>query len=300
MNQKIKEIISNAFAHCIALNIYDSKNRQTLPENIKKYYQKKINPNSIQDKELVKNVEMYDYINWNITERNKVIRILARDIELLERIDIEKYKFSITELFPLFLRYPELISELLLDFNNLSPLEAIKLLECNEDLIEQIDISNYTFSKKDMLEIISKFKNSEKIMERLDLTVLDHYSTRNLISKTGVDYIDRVNLKLLKPIDWLDILEQQPDLIDFCDLNIFIVNDCYLLTKLVLLFPDLSYLIENNKEKISALGWENLINEDLERYQDICIWEKFTETNWNSILKKNPHLINIKQRFFFF
>jgi hypothetical protein len=37
---------------------------------------------------------MYDYINWNITERNKVIRILARDIELLERIDIEKYKFD--------------------------------------------------------------------------------------------------------------------------------------------------------------------------------------------------------------
>jgi hypothetical protein len=300
MNQKIKETISNAFAHCIALNIYDSKNRTTLPENIKKYYQKKINPNSIQDKELVKNTEMYDFINWNITERNKVIRILARDIDLLERIDIKNYNFSISELFPLFLRYPELIKQLVLDFSKLSPLEAIKILECNEDLIEEIDITNYTFSKKDMLEIISKFRDSEKVMERLDLTVLDHYSTRNLISKTGIDYIDRVNLNLLKPIDWLDILEQQPDLIDFCNLNIFIINDCYLLTKLVILFPNLSHLIEENKSKISALGWENLINEDLEKYQDICAWEKFTEKNWNSILNKNPHLINIKQRFFFF
>jgi hypothetical protein len=300
MNQKIKETISNAFAHCIALNIYDSKNRTTLPENIKKYYQKKINPNSIQDKELVKNTEMYDFINWNITERNKVIRMLARDIDLLERIDIKNYNFSISELFPLFLRYPELIKQLVLDFSKLSPLEAIKILECNENLIEEIDITNYTFSKKDMLEIINKFRDSEKVMERLDLTVLDHYSTRNLISKTGIDYIDRVNLNLLKPTDWLDILENQPDLIDFCNLNIFIINDCYLLTKLVILFPNLSYLIEENKNQISALGWENLINEDLEKYQDICAWEKFTEKNWNSILKKNPHLINIKQRFFFF
>ena len=66
------------------------------------------------------------------------------------------------------------------------------------------------------------------------------------------------------------------------------------------MFPELSYLIEKNKNKISALGWENLIKEDLESYQDICDWKKFTESNWNSIIRKHPNLSIKKQKYYLF
>ena len=37
---------------------------------------------------------------------------------------------------------------------------------------------------------------------------------------------------------------------------------------MALKFPELDYLVIKNSDKISALGWENLINEELERYEE--------------------------------
>jgi len=267
---------------------------------MRKFFIKKINPNTISDRDLTKNVEMHDFIDWNIMDRKKVIRVIARDIDLLDRIDMFKYNFSTNELYPIFLQYPELIKQFVNNFDELNPLELIKLLECNYDLIDEIDISKYSFNKKDTIEIVKKFRNSRKIMERIDLGVLDHFSTRKLICQTGIDYIDRLDTKSLKNTDWIEILKQHPDLLEFCNLKIFENNDCYLLTKLVLMFPELEYLIYDNIDKISSLGWENLILEDLERYQDICKWEKLNETNWNNITRKHPSLNYLKQKYFLF
>jgi len=280
--------------------MFNSDNAQELPESMRKFFIKKINPNTISDRDLTKNVEMHDFIDWNIMDRKKVIRVIARDIDLLDRIDMFKYNFSTNELYPIFLQYPELIKQFVNNFDELNPLELIKLLECNYDLIDEIDISKYSFNKKDTIEIVKKFRNSRKIMERIDLGVLDHFSTRKLICQTGIDYIDRLDTKSLKNTDWIEILKQHPDLLEFCNLKIFENNDCYLLTKLVLMFPELEYLIYDNIDKISSLGWENLILEDLERYQDICKWEKLNETNWNNITRKHPSLNYLKQKYFLF
>ena len=300
MKENIKNIISTAFSHSISLSVFNSENRELLPEGIRKFFLKKINPNTINDRELIKNVEMHNFIDWKIMDRKKVIRIIARDVDLLDRIDMFSYNFSTTELYPIFLQYPELIKQFINNFEELSPLEIIKLLECNYDLIDEIDITSYKFNKKDTIEIVKKFRNSKKIIERIDLSILDHFSTRNLICQTGVDYIDRLDIKSLKNADWIEILKQHPDLLDFCNLKIFENNDCYLLTKLALMFPELYYLIHDNIDKISPLGWENLITEDLEKYQDICKWEKFNETNWNNITRKHPSLNYLKQKYFLF
>lgn len=300
MKDNVKNIISIAFSHSISLSMFNSDNAQELPESMRKFFIKKINPNTISDRDLTKNVEMHDFIDWNIMDRKKVIRVIARDIDLLDRIDMFKYNFSTNELYPIFLQYPELIKQFVNNFDELNPLELIKLLECNYDLIDEIDISKYSFNKKDTIEIVKKFRNSRKIMERIDLGVLDHFSTRKLICQTGIDYIDRLDTKSLKNTDWIEILKQHPDLLEFCNLKIFENNDCYLLTKLVLMFPELEYLIYDNIDKISSLGWENLILEDLERYQDICKWEKLNETNWNNITRKHPSLNYLKQKYFLF
>jgi len=296
----INKILSNAFSHSIALSIFSEEENSSLPKVLVDFYNKKINPNTILDKELVKSHDLHDKINWGIIEKNKAIRVLARDINLLERIDIDELKITTAELYPIFIQHPELIHEFVKDFDKITPLEAIRLLECNEELIEYIDISKYKFSKSDMLEMVKKFIYSKNIMERLDLSSLEHFSTRKLICKTGIDYIDRLNTSQLKPSDWVEILEQHPDLIEHCNLSIFENNDCYLLTKLAIKFPEIDYLVIKNSEKISALGWENLIKEDLDRYQDYCKWEKFTESNWSKVLKKHPQLSSMKQRYYIF
>jgi hypothetical protein len=300
MVTNIYKILSNAFSHSIALSLFGDDNSCELPNSLIKFYNKKINPNTILDKELVKSIDLHDKINWGIIEKNKAIRILARDISLLERIDIEELKISTADLYPIFIQHPELIHEFVEDFDKITPLEAIRLLECNEDLIDYIDITKYKFNKNDMSEMVKKFIFSKRIMERLDLSSLEHFSTRKLICKTGVDYIDRLNISQLKASDWIEILEQHPELIEYCNLSIFENNDCYLLTKLVMNFPEIDYLIIKNADKISALGWENLINEDIERYQDICRWEKFTESNWSKVLRKHPQLSSVKQKYYIF
>jgi hypothetical protein len=300
MNVNVSDIISNAFSHSLAINLFKNKNKELIPNKLIEFYSKKINPNSFTDKDLIKNFEIYDNINWDIIEKNKAIRVLARNINLLEKIDIKKIKITTIDLYPIFIQHPELINEFVEDFDELTPLEAIRLLECNNDLIEYIDLSKYNFNKKDMQELVNKFSYSTKIMERLDLTYLDHFVTRKLICKTGIDYIDRLNLKQLKASDWIEILEQHPYLLEYCDLSKFETNDCYLLTFLVVKFPELDYLIVKNSDKISALGWERLIQEDLERFYDICDWSKFSETNWSKILKKYPQLSNLKQKYYIF
>lgn len=296
----ISKILSNAFSHSIALSLFDDEKKTELPESLVDFYDKKINPNTILDKELVKSHNLHDKIDWSIIEKNKAIRILARDISLLERINIEELKISTADLYPIFIQHPELIHDFVKDFDELTPLEAIRLLECNEDLIDYIDITKYKFNKNDMSEMVKKFIFSKRIMERLDLSSLEHFQTRKLICKTGVDYVDRLNISQLKASDWIEVLEQHPELIEHCNLSIFENNDCYLLTKLVIKFPEIDYLIVRNADKISALGWENLINEDLERYQDFCKWEKFTESNWSKILKKHPQLSSVKQKYYIF
>ncbi len=297
MNDNIREILKTAFSHSLAISVI-SNNK--IPKETKELFKGKINPNSIQDKDLIKNKELHDNVNWKIINKNKAVRILARDIDLLEKIDIKELGLTVTDLFPLFLQYPELIHQMVKDFNLLTPIESIRLLECNPDLIEFIDISKYNFSKKDLIEIINKFKRSPQIIERIDLYDLDHFHTRRLLIDTGIDYMDKLNLSQLKNVDWIEILENQPELLEYCDLSVFETNDCYLLTKLVIMFPELSYLIENNKDKISALGWEYLIKEDFENYQDVCCWEKLSESNWNNILKKHPNLYYIKQKYYIF
>lgn len=296
---KKKEIIKVAFQHSISFSLFFNEPKE-IPLNIQKFYEKKINPNAIHDKDFIRNTEMYNYVNWNLLNRNKAIRLLSRDIELLNFLDIKKYNFSILELFPIFINHPEIIEYFIEDFSTITPIEAIRLLECNEDLIEKIDISKFDFNKKDMLEIINKFKHSEEILQRLDLSKLDNYNTKNLILKTGIDYIDRLNTKQLTAIDWLNILEKQKDLIDFCDLSLFERGDCYLLTKLVAIFPELYYLIIKNADKISPLGWENLIKLDYETYSEVCRWEKLSELNWNNLIKVNREIAIKKQKYFIF
>lgn len=301
MNLKTKKnIIATALGHEIAVSLINVDEEQTFPKRFLEFFSKKVNPNSFSDREIISKEEIHDSINWNSMERNKVIRILSRDISFINNFNLYEYNFSIMEWYPLFLKHPYLIDEINIDFNNLNTSEAILLLECNQDLVDKIDIFNYEFKKRDILHIIKKFKRSEKIMNKLNLNSLDHYNTAKLICETGELYLKNLDLKKLKATDWINILEKKPELINYCDVNIFIKNDCYLLTKFVILYPMYEDLIYENVDKISGLGWEYLLIKDIERYRDICKWNKLSENSWNNIIRYHPELKVEKQKRFLF
>ena len=124
-------------------------------------------------------------------------------------------------------------------------------------------------------------------MEKVDFEKLDHYATRMMLMKTGNKYISKINFDKLKATDWVDILNKRPELIKFCNLKLFESGDCYLLTKIVDQFPYLENMIIENINRISALGWENLLINNPIKYKDICKYELLSKKNWENILRQH-------------
>lgn len=287
-----KEIIKKAICHYAAL--IDS---EILPESIFKVLSKFINPNFIDDKSLLLNERIKDHIDWDKLDKMKLLRLIIRDKYILERLDLNKHDFSLRDLIPVFIMHPDLIEYFDIDYNSLSAIDAIKLLEINTNFISKIDLGKYIYSKGEIVKILETFHKNQEIIEMLNLDTLDHYAIRTLISKSGEKYIKKLNLKKLKALDWVEILRAKPELVNHCDLSIFQTGDYFLLTKLVQVLPHLDYLIEENRYKISALGWETLLIFDPEKYSKYCNFEILSKKNWDIITRFHPGMTNLMNRY---
>lgn len=287
-----KEIIKKAICHYAAL--IDSK---ILPEPIFNILSKFINPNFIDDKSLLLNDRIKNYIDWDKLDKMRLTRLIIRDKYILERLDLNKHDFTLRELIPIFIVHPDTIEFFELDYDNLSAIDAIKLLEININFLIKIDLGKYTYSKHEINKIFESFYKHPEIIEKLNLETLDHYAIRTLIIKSGEKYIHKLDLKKLKSLDWIEILKVKPELINYCDLSIFQTGDCFLLTKVVESFSHLDYLIEENRYKISALGWESLLIHNPDKYSKYCNFESLSKKNWENITKYHPGLSNLKHRY---
>lgn len=287
-----KEIIKKAICHYAAL--IDSK---YLPEQIFNILSKFINPNFIDDKSLLSNDRIKNHIDWDKLDKLKLLRLIIRDKYVLERLDLNKHDFTLKDLIPVFMMHPDLIEYFEIDYNNLTPIDAINLLKINTVFIEKIDLSKYKYSKNEIVQILESFHGCPKIIENLNIENLDHYAIRALIMKSGEKYIDKLDLKKLKALDWLEILTKKPEFIKHCNLELFTIGDCFLLTKLVQIIPDLDYLIEENKDKISALGWESLLIFDHEKYSKYCNFDCLSKKNWLNITTYHPGMTNLMNRY---
>jgi hypothetical protein len=287
-----KEIIKKAICHYAAL--IDSK---YLPEPFFNVLSKFINPNFIDDKSLLSNERIKNHIDWDKLDKLKLLRLIVRDKYILERLDLNKHDFTLRDLIPVFIMHPDLIDYFEIDFNTLSGIDAINLLKINTVFIEKIDLGKYKYSKNEIVQILESFHGCPKIIENLNIENLDHYAIRTLVIKSGEKYLEKLDLKKIKALDWLEILKKRPDFIKYCDLDLFQTGDCFLLTKLVQIVPDLSYLIEENKEKISALGWEELLVFDQEKYSKHCNFDCLSKKNWVNITNYHPGMINLMNRY---
>jgi len=256
-----------------------------------------INISELPDRHLLSNPRIRNKIDWNSLKKTQLLRLLCRDIDILEHIDMSKYNFTIMELYPVFLMYPELIRQFDIDFDSLTSIEVIKLLECDNSLVDDVNLQAYKFNKNQTSYIIKNFGNNQEIMSKVNLSSLDSFNLKNLLKRTGPKYIDQIDLSSLNVTQWFDVLVSQPDLIEHCNLLLFEKNDCYQLVKLVELFPQLDYMIEENIDKISGLGWERLLISNLEKYREICKWEVLSKKNWDNIVLRHPELDGIKRQY---
>jgi len=287
-----KEIIKKAICHYAALI-----RPEQLPEPIFKILSPYINPNFIEDKVLLSSERIKNHIDWDKIDKMKLIRLIIRDKFILERIDLNKHDFTLRELIPIFIMHPDLIDYFDIDFNSLSAVDAIKMLEINSAFIAKIDIGRYSYSKGEVVKILESFHDKAEIIDKLNLDTLDHYAIRTLLLKSGDKYVHKLDLSKIKALDWIEILNKKPELINHCKTSIFEIGDCFLLTKLVQILPEYDYLIQDNKDKISALGWEHLLIFDSEKYSKYCNFELLSKKNWEIIIRKHPSMTNLMHRY---
>lgn len=274
--------IYNAICHFTLFNIKDIEDS---------FFQKLINfidLSNINDREFFNNDRIKKYVNYEKINKKQLIRLATRDPEILNKINIKKFKFKIKELDYFLKTWPEYIEMFNFDFKKINGDEILILLSINVNYIDQIDFKYTKFNKYHLTQLVKKYYHRDKIINKiLELDdVLDNFQTRHLILQTGSKHLEKLNFDKLNELDWFTILTNRPELFNYCDVSIFEKNDCYLLTKLVKYIPDLENIIIRNKDKISNIGWENLLKLDFERYYPHCCFDCLSYVTQKKFLYK--------------
>lgn len=267
-NKELKNIY-NAICHFILFNFKD------LDDYVFKKLLDFIDLSNITDREFFNNNRIQKFINYDKLNKKHLIRLATRNPEILNKINLNKFKFKIKELENFLKLYPEFIELFNFNLKNISADELLILLNVDFKYANDVDFKLINFSKYHISEIIKKFYHRQNIINKIiELNnELDNFQKRLLINKTDELYLNKLNLENLNELDWFDILAQKPHLIDYCNLELFEKNDCFLLTKLVRYVPQVDNLIIKNKDKISNLGWENLLRLDFEKYYPYCCFD---------------------------
>lgn len=289
-NKKIKLIV-DSFLTFILEGDWDILNYGTL-----KHLVKNCNIDILKDTIISDNKDIYENIVWSRVGRVKLLRLISRNPAIIDQIEIDKYKFTIEEA-KYFLRLrPDMLETLKIDLNTISKKDAHILLTLGmPEFSTKIDIGKYYFTSKENYEILEKNLFKEYIFNSLKLNNLKDYHIADIIKHTGELYIHQLAIKKLTTKKWCEILDVQPSLLSFCNLEKFKEGDIFNTAKLVSLFqePNLSYLIkerEDYKEELSALGWEKLIIAKPDEFIDECNFEKLNDNNWREILLYHPSL----------
>lgn len=258
-----------------------------------------IDYDNIPDRVIVDNETIYPFVNWDRISKMQAIRLVSRNIDLIGRINLKKYNYKIKEIF-WFIKtdYTRLLKYFNFDVNRIGSDDAYLLLCLGEEYFEGvIDIERFNFSFIEIMDIIRAYDYKRKIILRLNYHLLKNYQVTEILSNTADENLDLFDLDELSTLNWLELLNYQPEFIDKCDFDKFKRGDPFDLVQLVVLFenPDLSYLIfDIDIGTISPFGWEKLLICNPDKFSDHCNFSKLTEDNWSRIIKTRPELIVYK------
>lgn len=276
-----------------------SKNFSDLSEREIKHINKYVDYESIPDRIISDNEYLHKYVDWDRISKMKAIRLVSKNFNLISYINLKKYDYRIREIF-WFIKtdYTRLFEFFSFDLKNCSHEDVYLLLCLGEEYFEKaINMENYKFSFIEIMDIIRAYKYKRRIILRLDYSKLKNYQYTEILSMTGEESLDLFDTNELSTLNWLELLNHQPDFIELCDTNKFKKGDLYNLVQLIILFekPDLSYLLEDiDLDEISAFGWEKLLICSPEKFTNLCDFRKLNEDNWARISRYRPELIPYK------
>lgn len=274
-------------------------NFNLLSDDELRYFCEIVDYSKVPDRYFVDNPRIYPFVKWDRLDKMQAVRIVIRNFDLIEKIDLKKYDYRIKEIFFLIHKKPEMLfTHFNFSFDSLNHDDAFFLL-CigNEKYWNLIDVSKYKFNFIETLHIIRAYNFRRDIIEALDYTELKSYQVAEILINTGEEMLDLFDVGCLTTLDWLNLLPYQPDLLYKCDFNKFIKGDPYNLIQLVVLFdsPDLTYLLDSvDPNSITPLGWEKLLIARPDKFVDTCRFYKLNENNWSVISCYRPELLVYK------
>jgi len=261
-----------------------------IPDDLLEYLVKNVDFKNVPTKSIIKNYKLLNFVHKSNITNEKLISIIYYNPETINYIEIENFVFKTQELIGLLVAHPDLMNFFKINYEELSFKQFINLFALNENIKENLDISKFEQQSDDVRYAIKNFSQRKHIIEILDFSKMNVYEIREIIIWHGEEYIKKLNLYKLKPLDWFDIIKKRKEILKYCDLNIFMEGDGYLLAKLITIYQELDYLVEKNKDNFGALAWETLIIYNPDKYFKIADLSKLRDKNWTVIIKNHPQL----------
>lgn len=276
--------MSNVTAERESKNIHNAICHYTLfncPEINDEFFRmllEKIDLSNITDREFLSNERIRRFVNYERISKKQLVRLITREPEILNKVNISKFRFKIKDLEYFLKLWPEYIDLFNFDTKNLSGDELLILLKVDVKYITELNLESIEFTKYQLTELIKGFQHRGAVMKRFFDSkriagMLDNYQIRQIINLTGESYVDRLDLSRLNDLDWFEILQKNPKMLPYCDTSIFEKNDCYMLVRLIRFIPELDELVIANKDRITNLGWEKLLWYDFEKFYPLCCFD---------------------------
>ena len=254
------------------------------------YLVKKVNFKNIPPRSLIKNYKLLSHIHKSNITTEKIISIIYYNPDTINYIKIDNFKFKTQELIGLLVTHPDLMDFFQINYEELSFKQFLNLYSLNKEIIEKIDMNKFKQQSEDVRYAIKNFAQKKHVIDILDFSKMNVHEVREIIIWYGEEYIKKLNIDKLKPLDWFEIVKKRKEILKYCNMNIFKEGDGYLLAKLITIYSELDYLIEKNKENFGALAWETLILHNPDKYFKIADLSKLRDKNWTVITKNHPQL----------
>ena len=237
-------------------------------------------------------------------EKMRALRITVATQGYIDLVSFDGYDFKISEVIKSIKVNPNILKKIKIKIDALDKYDMINVLSSgHESLLDIVSTDGYDINMIEKFRILEVYGYSEKAIESLDIIGdLDDnplkYHIRKVIKHTGDKYINYLELDRLYPSDWIDILSDDPYLVDYIDIDDFLRGDPYYLIQLCYIFPEyLDYITGDNSHKISSLGWEELLinfSDHKKELIGLCDFDDLEERSWETISREKPNLMQYK------
>jgi len=286
----------------------------------------------VTDDQIKYNDDLLDKLNWKLyIDKHRALRIALSDLSdnrSIDKFPLHIYEYHFEEVIKAICVYPSIIEKVTL-VDDMTFNQLLTIARSRPEFLTMYDFDVHTLSSEELLSLVKvgnkEFNNSldidfsklpirdrYKIMESGDFAKesldkagafnedFDHsYYVRNIIIKTGDEYIDLLNVSNLYPSDWIKILRQHRHLIDRVDISEFLSCDTHYLVDLCMIMPEyVEYITSELSHKISSTDWSRILikfgTDDENRLIKLCDFSKIKGKSWDAMGREKPELLLYK------